>query len=199
MSSLPKVYIIGDSISIGYTPYVEKALSNRAHIHRVDGNALSTVTGLEKLDDWLGDTQWDVIHFNWGLHDMKYINDAGEMVPVTEGRQWVPLEQYAENLHRLVLRLKERGAKLIFASTTPVPEGVSGRVPGEQVKYNEAALAVMMGQGVPVNDLCALIENDRESKGGKPANVHYTEEGSELLGQAVAFHIENALNELELK
>lgn len=195
MSDLPKVFIIGDSISIGYTPYVQQALESRAIVERVDGNAAATATGLAHLDEWLGDTQWDVIHFNWGLHDMKYINDETVMVPVAEGRQWVPVEQYAENLHTLVTRLKERNAKLIFATTTPVPEGVNGRVPGDQAKYNEAAMAVMMAQGVPVNDLCAIMDNDRESKGGKTADVHYTEEGSELLSRAVVQQIEYALNE----
>jgi len=195
MSALPKVFIIGDSISIGYTPFVQQTLEGRAIVERVDGNAASTETGLAHLDEWLGDTQWDVIHFNWGLHDMKYINDKTEMVAVAEGRQWISVEQYAENLHALVTRLKERNAKLIFATTTPVPEGVKGRVPSDQLKYNEAALAVMMAQGVRVNDLCDLMEDDREAKGGKVADVHYTDEGSELMARQVVASIECALAE----
>lgn len=195
MSALPKIFIIGDSISIGYTPFVREMLEGRMIVERVDGNAASTETGLRNLDEWLGDTQWDVIHFNWGLHDMKYINDAYEMVPVREGRQWVPFEQYAENLNELVKRIKERNAKLIFATTTPVPPGVTGRNPGEHVKYNEAAVAVMMANGVPVNDLCGLMKVDREAKGGKQADVHYTDEGSELMARQVVASIESVFAE----
>ncbi|WP_309397855.1 SGNH/GDSL hydrolase family protein [Cerasicoccus maritimus] len=196
MSDLPKVLIIGDSISIGYTPFVEQAFEGRAIIERNEGNASSTEVGLEKLDQWLGDTQWDVIHFNWGLHDMKYINADREMVGVSDGRQWVKVERYADNLFKLVTRLKKTGAQLIFATTTPVPIGVNGRVPGDHVRYNEAALAVMMGGGVRVNDLCAHIEDDRRAKGGKVADVHYTGEGYEYLSRAVIHHIKNALHDV---
>lgn len=193
MSSLPKVLIIGDSISIGYTPFVKQALEGRAVVERNEGNAGPTIRGLKHIDEWLGDTAWDVIHFNFGLHDMKYVSDSDELVAVEEGHQWIPFEQYADNLNQIVQRLKATSAKLIFATTTPVPEGVKGRVPGDHVKYNEAALAVMMANGVLVNDLCAVIETDREAKGGIPADVHYTEEGSKFLGAAVIHHIENAL------
>ena len=34
--------------------------------------ALGTA-GLTGIDEWLGDDPWDVIHFNWGLHDLKYM------------------------------------------------------------------------------------------------------------------------------
>ncbi len=70
---LPRVLIIGNSISIGYTPFVCEALEGKMKIHRIPENGSHTWTGLEKLDEWLGDKPWDVIHFNWGLHDLKYL------------------------------------------------------------------------------------------------------------------------------
>jgi len=135
---LPRVLLIGDSISIGYTLPVRKLLAGKANVHRAPTNCGPTTRGLAQLDKWLGNGKWNVIHFNWGLHDLKYMDDRGRLVPVEKGHQQVPIEQYAKNLEELVKRLKKTGAKLIWASTTPVPEGATGRVKGDEVRYNAA-------------------------------------------------------------
>jgi hypothetical protein len=103
----PKVLIIGDSISIGYTPYVAALLEGKAVVTHNAGNAQDTATGLEKLDEWLGEGRWDAIHFNWGLWDMRY--DRG-----FENGPRVPLRQYEENLAALVARLKQTKANVHF-------------------------------------------------------------------------------------
>jgi acyl-CoA thioesterase-1 len=192
---LPRVLIIGDSISIGYTPFVREMLTNRAEVVHAPGNNASTVVGLEKLDVWLGSNAWSVIHFNWGLHDLKYIDAQKKLVAVDKGKQWVPVEAYEQNLKALVLRLKKSGAKLVWCSTTPVPEGASGRVPGDEAKYNAAALRVMQAEGVAVNDLCARVgtPENRAKMGGKPKDVHYTDAGSKALAGEVVKAIEQAL------
>jgi acyl-CoA thioesterase-1 len=197
----PNVLIIGDSISGGYTPFVMAALSNRMEVVRTLGNNAATVTGLKRLDQWLGTKKWDVIHFNWGLHDLKYIDpataemDMAKLVAVDKGRQWVPVEQYEPNLLKLVQRLKKSGAKLVWCATTPVPAGASGRVPGDEVKYNAAALRVMQAEGVPVNDLWAFVGSPerRLALGGRPKDVHYTDAGSKALADEVVKAIEQAL------
>ncbi len=61
---LPKVLIIGDSISIGYTNDVKKLLAGKADVQRIRGNGQHTTTGVAKIDAWLGEQKWDVIHFN---------------------------------------------------------------------------------------------------------------------------------------
>lgn len=194
--SPPRVLIIGDSISLGYTPFVKEALKGKAEVVHAPGNNESTARGLEKLDAWLGAARWDVIHFNWGLHDMKYMDEQSKLTDVAKGRQWVPLEQYDANLRTLVGRLKKTGAKLIWCSTTPVPEGARGRVPGDEGKYNAAALRVMLAEGVAVNDLCAFVGSPqhRAAIGGRPADVHYTDAGSKALAGEVARAIEKALS-----
>jgi acyl-CoA thioesterase-1 len=192
VAGLPRVLIIGDSISIGYTPFVKQQLKDKANIIHAPGNNESTARGLERLDAWLGPKKWDVIHFNWGLHDLKYIDEKTKIAEVGKGKQWVPVETYEKNLAELVQRLKKTGAKLIWCSTTPVPEGAHGRVPGEEVKYNAAALRVMQAAGVKVNDLCAFVKPQRE-KLGKPKDVHYTNAGSEALAGEVSKVIEAAL------
>src|SRR5690349_9672394 len=64
VKDLPRVLLIGDSISIGYTVPVRKILATKANIHRIPDNGGPTTNGLANLHTWLGDGHWDVIHFN---------------------------------------------------------------------------------------------------------------------------------------
>src|SRR3954447_25970495 len=64
---LPNVLIIGDSISMGYTPPLREVLRGKANIFhpmRPDGklpaNCFYTSVCLTDLDKWLGSTKWSV-------------------------------------------------------------------------------------------------------------------------------------------
>ena len=109
------------------------------------------------------------------------------------GTQSVPLSQYKKNLEQLVLRLKKTGAKLIWASTSKVPEGEIGRFAGDELKYNKIAREIMQKHGVLVNNLHQLSSSLDASLFRKHGDVHYTPQGSALLGQQVADHIGKAL------
>ena len=67
--ALPRVLLIGDSVSRGYTMATRAALGGRANVHRAPENCGGTARALTKLDVWLGEGKWDVIHFNFGIHD----------------------------------------------------------------------------------------------------------------------------------
>jgi lysophospholipase L1-like esterase len=186
---LPRVLIIGDSISIGYTLPVRQALNGKANVHRIPENGESTVTGLAKIDTWLGEGKWDVIHFNWGLHDLKQYRD-GKLTPGAP--VWVPVGDYEKNLAKLVERLKKTGAKLIFANTTPVPEGAKGRVPGIEKQYNDAAFRVMSAAGVKLNDLNSFVLGSNGAD-QLPRDVHFTKQGYLALSRLVVLEILAAL------
>ena len=130
--ALPRVLLIGDSISIGYTVPVQQLLAGKANVHRIPTNAGHTgmgITGLPKWFDKLG-KDWDVIHFNWGLWDLCYRNPEAKTQGKRDkvhGELTHSVDQYAANLENLVASLQSTGAKLIFATTTPVPEGEIGR------------------------------------------------------------------------
>src|SRR5207249_4737659 len=47
--NLPRVLIIGDSISIGCTPPLRKLLKDKANVHHNAGNAADTASGVAKL------------------------------------------------------------------------------------------------------------------------------------------------------
>ena len=192
---LPRVLLIGDSISIGYTVPVRELLAGKANVHRIPENGGPTTRGLEKLSAWVGTAKWDVIHFNWGLHDLKYVGEKGDLIQnVTDpgSHPQVMLPDYEKNLTELVTRLRATGAKLIWCSTTPVPQGAKGRVPGDEVKYNEAAARVMKAAGVPTDDLFTHAQA-KIKEIQKPADVHYSSEGSKYLATKVAAEIEAAL------
>ena len=191
---LPRVLLIGDSISIGYTLPTRALLKGKVNLHRIPTNGGPTIKGLEQIDTWLGKKKWDVIHFNWGLHDLKYMGPNGENLFPKEkgGKVQVPIQEYEKNLERLVVRMKKTNAKLIWRNTTPVPPGSKGRYVGDSIKYNAAAARVMIRHGIPTHDLFTMSKK-RMKEIMLPANVHYTKDGSEVLGGDEAMVILEAL------
>ena len=184
---LPRVLIIGDSISIGYTIPVREILENFANVHRPPANCASTKHGLGSINEWLGNKKWDVIHFNWGLHDLKYMGPKGENLAdpnIPSNKQQVPIEEYRKNLDQLVQTMKKTGAKLIWRNTTPVPEGSKGRLVGDSDKYNKAAAEIMVKYEIPTNDLYSFSKDNWDEVGRK-ANVHFTAQGSKKLASLV--------------
>lgn len=191
--SLPRVLIIGDSISIGYTLPLRAALGGVANVHRPPTNCAHTWRGLEKIDQWLGDGTWDLIHFNWGLHDLKYVDQGGKLALPPDGDQVSTLEEYERNLDKLVQRLRKTGAKLVWRPTTPVPEGAAGRIPADLPRYNQAARRVIDRYGIEVDDMNAFIAANKIPH-SRPGNVHFSKEASIQLAESSAAVIRRALS-----
>lgn len=185
VAGLPRVLLIGDSISIGYTQPTRKLLEGKANVHRIPANGGPTKNGIANIKKWLGTGKWDVIHFNWGIHDLKFMPD---------GKRQVEAADYEANLRSLVATLKATGAKLIWASTTPIPEGELNpqRKFGQVPEYNAIAAKVMTENGVTINDLNAWMA-PRFEELHKPKDLHYTDAGSEHLAKKVAEAITQAL------
>jgi len=183
---LPRVLLIGDSISIGYTLPVRELLKGKANVHRIPQNGGATEVGLEKMKSWLGDGKWDVIHFNFGLHDAKYLSET---------TQRATREQYTANLRTLITQMKATGAKLVFATTTPVPKGgiLSPTRKFDSIEQrNKIAVTLMQEQGVAIDDLYA-VALPAMAKVGRENDVHFSPEGYALLAKTVAQSIETAL------
>lgn len=182
---LPRVLLIGDSISIGYTLTVRKLLEGKANVHRIPTNGGPTKNGVTNLTKWLGTGKWDVIHFNFGLHDLRHMED---------GKRQVEPADYESNLRTMVAELKKTGAKLVFATTTPVPEGKLNppRTFGDVAVYNGIALKVMKENEVAIDDLNAAVAPEI-AKLQNAHDVHYNAEGYKVLGQAAAKAIADKL------
>ena len=199
--ALPNVLILGDSISIGYTLQVRQLLQGKANLYRpltANGkgpeNCSGTTYGLAHLDRWLGDRHWAVIHFNFGLHDLKHVKKPGDETMSTDLQdpQQATVEAYEKNLRVIVAKLKATHAKLIFATTTPVPEGAKGRTSDMPPRYNEAALRVMKENDIAVDDLSALV-TPKLATYQLSKDVHYRAEGYAVLAKQVATVVEEAL------
>ena len=193
---LPRVLLIGDSISIAYTVPVRKLLAGKANVHRIPGNGQTAENGTKKLDQWLGMGNWDVIHFNWGLWDLCYRNPESK----TQGRRdkkhgtvSATPDVYRANLEQCVAKLKKSGATLIWCETTPVPEGEAGRKLGDDLKYNAIAKEIMEKNGIAINPLHAHALKRLPDIATKPGDDHFTAEGSAYLAAQVAEVIAKAL------
>jgi lysophospholipase L1-like esterase len=193
---LPKVLIIGDSIAGDYFPIVEEKLKGKVLLSKATqindkGEITScegTTMGVKHIDDWLGDTKWDVIHFNFGLHDIKHIDpETGKNSKNLNDPQQANPEQYGKNLRVIVQKLKASGAKLIFATTTPYPDklGKQMRTPGMPAIYNKIAIEIMKKNDIVINDLYSYVL-PRMEKLQRPKNVHFTEKGYQVIGNEVA-------------
>jgi len=192
--ALPNVLILGDSISIGYTRDVRAELRGKANVFRpLNGkspiNCGDTIMGLAGLEQWLAGRKWTVIHCNWGLWDICY-REPGKAKAgnrnKTKGTIALSLEDYTANLEKIMAQLQATGAKVIWASTTHVPEGEPGRFAGDEIRYNKAADDIMKKRDIPVNDLHLLTTSwDGAHSIGK-GDVHFTKEGSRLMGKQVA-------------
>lgn len=188
---VPKVLLVGDSICSGYHPLVAKSLEGKAEVTRAGSGGRDTRYTLEKMPKWLGDQKWDVIHFNWGLWDMRHHIKNGTL------SYEVPIEEYEANLRKLVKQMKATGAKLIWANTTPVlwDKPGKGRTDPDVIRYNQVACKVMKENDVAVDDLYQVIKPRIDELQAKAydSDVHYNEKGNQVLSEAVVQSIKTAL------
>ncbi len=216
---LPNVLIIGDSISIGYTPFVKELLTGKANVYRPtlesgnNENCEGTTKGIQNIERWLkasgaetpmtigAASQWDIIHFNFGLHDIKHVDPiTGKNSNNPKDPLQADLKQYKKNMEAIVEKLKLSGAHLIFGTTTPYPDDVEGvlRDPGMPVKYNRAAIKIMNQQDVMINDLYNFML-PRMNELQLPKNVHFKPEGYQALAEKVVERIKEVLRDINQK
>jgi len=198
---LPRTLLLGDSITIGYIDLVIGILLGKVLVTMPQNengayqNCAGTTQGVKKIDTWLQDGNWDVIHFNFGLHDLKHVDaKTGRNSHNPNDPLQANLEQYAENLEHITKKLIATKAKVIFATTTPYLENPGGplRDADQPRKYNVIALPIMERNGVMVNDLHGFVL-PRIKELLPPRNVHPTKAGSLELALQVVAHIEKAL------
>jgi hypothetical protein len=185
VAALPRVLIIGDSISMGYTLPVRKNLEGKANILRIAENGGPSSRAIDKLDKWLGDKKWNVIIFNFGLHDLRVMDD---------GKHQVEIADYEKNLKTIGQTLLKTGAKVIFVNTTPVPKAAMKvvRLDTDVALYNASANKVMKELKIPVIDLNAAVTPKLKGY-QKPNDVHYLPEGYQFLGQVISAEISKNL------
>ncbi|QDS90687.1 hypothetical protein EC9_49010 [Rosistilla ulvae] len=165
---LPRVLIIGDSVSRGCTMPVRRILDGKVNVHRAPANCGPTKVGVDKLNTWLGDGHWDLITFNFGIHD-----------------RGTPDEEYRKRLTQITTRLEQTDAKIVWVNTTPVPPGANEYVKGASERTNAIAAKLMQQREIPIVDLYAGVFPEL-GKYQLPKNCHFNNEGYEFLGGIVA-------------
>lgn len=179
---MKKLYLIGDSIRMGYSPFVRFALDNIVQVYEPYENCRFAAYTYYALGDWEHNMRvgedLDVVHWNVGLHDcIHFCNDE----------VMTPPEVYAKYIERIYNRLRflYPNAKQIFATTTPVDEtGYSfwlSRKNKEISILNEVALETLSGLEITINDLNNVAKSEYRSD-----MTHYaTPAGREAFTRAV--------------
>lgn len=164
----PKVFIVGDSISMHYGSYLDEFLKGFAMYDRKGGNG----EGLKDLDHPAGanggdsemvvsyldslsknkNFKTDYLVVNCGLHDIKTNPETGE-INISE-------LQYENNLKKIITLSKKMKSKLVWIQSTPVVDSIHNKQMGgfhryskDIEKYNEIAERVMQKNNIPLIDL----------------------------------------------
>ena len=169
-----KLFIVGDSISIQYGPYLaaalrgvmdyarkegeEEALLNLDKPQGANGGDSGMVLAYLQAKAVTGGIDADLLLLNCGLHDIK-------TNPAT-GTKQVPIDQYAQNLQQIIATVQPMQPTLVWIRTTPCDEAVHNhpgmafhRFAADGQAYNAVADGIMREHGVPVIDLYTFTRN----------------------------------------
>lgn len=161
------VFIIGDSISIHYGPYLKKYISNNYNYDRKRGLEVA----LKDLDNPVGanagdsrmvlqylkeeqekETKYDVLLINCGAHDIRVERKSKKIQ--------VPLKEYMDNLTKIIEIAKTISNEVVWVSSCPIVDKIHNarkvgflRYEEDNFIYNKAAKEIMAKQGVKVIDL----------------------------------------------
>lgn len=148
---MKKILLLGDSIRLGYQPYVQQLLADEVQVVGPEENGRFSKYTLWAVNLWIKELgKPDLIQFNNGLWDLHHEEPMVEAL--------TSLEEYLDNMSRIVNELERTGAKLIFATTIPVLPDAVGRSNAEIDRYNAAAIRLMKSKGIVINDLNSLLK-----------------------------------------
>lgn len=195
---MKKVVLLGDSIRMGYQPFVAQMLEGRAEVWGPEANCETSVRILTNLQIWIVDCAPDVLHLNCGLHDIKTLSwDSDELV--------VPLPFYRRNLDQIFAfaRRKAPETKLIWSTTTPVGAAQAQQRRAQKAAFlrhnsaidaaNAAAIELCETYEIAVNDLNAFVKKSGPETLLSDDLTHYTEAGKVALARQVVEQIARQL------
>jgi len=186
---MKRINLLGDSIRLGYQDTVKAELSGQAEIWSPAENCMHSVHHTFNLC-WYIDEPADIIHFNFGLWDVRLLGED-------QRDNAVPMDIFTRNLDFILRKTNAAtDATLAWATITPVIAEVAGlrfpeawrpaRDAQDCVRYNEAAQPVLEKYGVHTNDLHGFVMAQGKENMICGDGVHYTDEGYAKLGRKVA-------------
>lgn len=176
-----KILLLGDSIRMGYQPFVQDILKNEADVWGPAENCAYALYTATRLSAWLEESGVpDLVHWNNGLHDSG--------CNLRRGPIQFSIGDYLRNLEEIYKQLQATGAKIIWATTTPVSK-VPTQIPfwsfsNEDIKkYNLVASNFATTHNLVINDLHALLDDKEEYF--SEDHIHLNEDGRKVLAQQV--------------
>ncbi len=206
MCMLPRLFVLGDSISIQYGPHLRKMLHGKFEYDRKGGADATLGDPFHATGPNGGDSsnvleyllkrqsqspiQADYIAFNCGLHDIK--------CDLATGAHQIPIDQYRQNLTLSLDHIMATAAEPIWIRTTPVDDQIHNsrnklfhRFEADVERYNAVADEVMSASGVGCIDLHGFtrsLEDDLFCD-----HVHFADpirklQAAYIAGWLVAYH-----------
>jgi hypothetical protein len=202
-----KLFVVGDSISMHYGPYLEDYLRGTLEYDRKRDNGGATEGGvpeganggdsgmvLHYLTARSKDPSFrpDILLVNCGLHDIKRNLERNKSLQV-------PLGRYRENLQSIHVISREIGARLIWVRSTPVVDTIHNqkgrtfyRYAADLDAYNRVADEFFAGVEVPVIDLYTFTA--RLGNRAFIDHVHYDQETRALQAAYIAGFLQEYLS-----
>lgn len=200
---MQKLFVLGDSISIQYGPYLAQMLRGVFEYARKEAEAQPPVASRYPADTNGGDSSMvlayleaqlakiasDLLLLNCGLHDVK--------VDPQDGTKQVPPDRYQANLRDIVRLVRRNRTRAVWVRTTPVDDETHNsrstsfyRFGRDVIHYNEIADTVFAEAGIPVIDLYTFTLNLGD--GVYCDHVHFTErvralQAAYIAGSLLAF------------
>ena len=164
-TKLPRVLLIGDSITGGYGRKVAESLKGKASVAQLTtSKSIGDPVLLVEVALVLDQCRFDVVHFNNGLHGWGY-SEA----------------EYQKHFPELVATIRKHApkAKLIWATITPMRQPGKLDVIAESTKRvqarNKIAEGIVAKEGIAVDDLYGLVKDHPEY--WSPDGVHFNAKG----------------------
>ena len=179
-NKLPKILFIGNSIMRGYGKKVEQLLKDKAYASRLCTSKSIGDPGLiQEINLVMGYQNFDVVHFNNGLHGWGYTED-----------------QYRKSFPEFINTIQKNapGATLIWATITPVYQkdnfGQLDPKTERIKKRNKIALDYLEDhKQIRINDLFNLaIQHPEYFEGGD--GTHPNTDGYSKIAEHVASEVE---------
>ena len=180
------IFLIGDSIRLGYCEVVREQLLELAEVFYVSENCRNTQYVITNMNTWANmfdaPERVDIVQFNCGHWDTAHWCDGEK--PLTSEME------YKRNIKIIIDMIRKLfpNAKIVFATTTTMnPNGIMGvnyRTNAEISRYNELATEVVLENGVEINDIHAVTKAWDSSY--YDDYCHFTPQANKVLGEIVA-------------
>lgn len=178
-ATLPRVLLVGDSITRGYFDGVEKAFLGQAYCGRMTtSRSVADPVFFQELALVLTQYPFAVIHVNNGLHGWEY----------TETEYRAGMEQMLDTIQSMAPQ-----ATVIVGTTTPVrADFEGGDKPARILARNKIAEELCAERKIAVDDLHASMIGHLELLSGD--GVHFKDDGRAALAEQVAQVVGKALS-----